>query len=377
MRAYHLDRNWATNCFHSKGFTLGWKKPNDYHRIVRVDGDLLAIDNEFTTPQSIKVYDIRRRTLQCVIAPVESTIAPVAGGIKFTDGVIVVPCLGGVACAFDARTGKLLQKIDLHLGSRYMLLFFDGELVITYECAANKRENNEKFCDIYVSCVKDGQLQRTLTVDLTDGVKVCYYNVDYRDKMVAAVYNDDYIRVWDARSGECLHQLKCPGEESKVKLGDNVIVGFSKAFDMEVCDIIIWSQDTGECQKVIREVPSHRYVRPYAYVLNNLIIYYDQISGPGDHFYFMYVYNLRKESGMEKVHHCGDPRRNETKSVYIVLEEPEYRCEKAWPSAVCNATPNGLVRLFDAGTNHIIWIDDIRMILIDNKKHKLRVHHYW
>ncbi|XP_038064782.1 uncharacterized protein LOC119735151 [Patiria miniata] len=376
MRAYHLDRNWATNSSHFKRFinldlgeTQGPESPS-----FCIDGDLLAIKKG---RQAIQVYNIRKKAIQCVLPPIEPTYnCDWDRGFEFRDGVIVVPCSDGVAYAFDASTGALLQKISGNWSRSSVSMFFDGELIITYVYTfqTNVDKNSEKFRDIFVWCVKDSRHQRILTVDPSEGVCVCY-NADYRDKIVAAFYDDDYIRVWDARSGECLHKLKCPGEKSNVKLGDNVIVGFSKAIDEEVCDIIIWSQGTGVCQKVIRKASGY-WMYPYAQVVNDFILWHERKKS-GDATYSLYIYNLRKESVTEMVHHCEDTTGNGSKLVYFVLNELVKGIKRTGKRVVFNAAPNGLVRLFDVGLYQVIWIDDIRMILYDDREQRLLFHHFW
>ncbi|XP_038065116.1 uncharacterized protein LOC119735483 [Patiria miniata] len=389
MRAYHLDRNWATNSSYSNTFYLDVEKnPNPQHRIVLVDGDLLSLHN---FEEAIQVFDIRKKTLQCVIP----TIKP-AGLGKFKDGVIVVPFESGVACAFEARTGKLLQTIDGKWRYERVLLFFDGELVITY-VRTFRGVDSKKFRNIYVWCVKDGKLRRILKLDPTDDVGVCY-NVDYRDRMVAAALDDDYIRVWDVRSGECLHKLKCPGKNSKVQLVDNVIVGFSTNGD--VCVTSIWSQDTGECQKMINVGLTDRGMRGYtAEMVNNLILMQfstrccTAISS-------VYAYNLNGELVTKVERNFYAMKGNGRKRLFYQLHESEegkgsgddglsVTCEmklteessrreyESRKRVIFNITPIGLVPLFDASPAQLIGIDEIRMILCDNKEHRILIHHYW
>ncbi|XP_038064777.1 F-box/WD repeat-containing protein 7-like [Patiria miniata] len=366
MRAYHLDRNWVTNCSHFKESYIGLGKKTHRKRFhFHVDGDLLAFHD---VNGAIQVYDIRKKAFQCVIPSMKY-----AGGINFKNGVIVISMSyhgNGVAHAFDAKTGKLLQKINGNWGGSRVSLFFDGELVIT--CAhTGMREN------IYVWCVKDGQLQRILTMDpSSDGVRV--RDIDYRDKMVAAVYDDDYIRVWNARSGECLHKLECPGEKSRVTLGESVIVGLSKKDGMAVFDISIWSRDTGACQKVIREIPWPMSFYPNADVVNNFILSRGMTDSAPDHqCSSLYVYNLRGELVTEMANHIHGMSRNGRNRVFLVDNEPFQGEVKTWKEITFNVTPNSFVRLFDVGCSEISWIDDIRMIIYDRMERRFLFHHYW
>ncbi|XP_038066121.1 F-box/WD repeat-containing protein 7-like [Patiria miniata] len=380
MRANHLEKNWATNCSYLKAFDLDVEE-SPRHRTAHhersravVDGDLLAIQS---VSKEIHVYDIRNNTLQCVIPSIET-----AGLFKFRDGVIVVPFQSGVACAFDASTGKLLQTIDGNWRRDAVSLLFDGELVITYVLTFNGKYS-DKFRAIYVWCVKDGKLIRILTVDPTGGDCVCY-NMDYRDKMVAAAFEGDCIRVWDAKSGECVHTLKCPGEKSEVQLGDNVIVGFSTKGDE--CVTTIWSQDTGECQKVIHvglPVPishfrKHMLSGYNAELINSLILlkFDPMCCNP---IRSVYAHNLRGEFITQLMSDTYVEKGNGSKRLFYVNDPPpKGEGQKTQNRVIFNVTPNGLVKLFDVdSSNQIIWIDDIRMITCDNKEGILLVHHYW
>ncbi|XP_038064781.1 F-box/WD repeat-containing protein 7-like [Patiria miniata] len=370
MRAHHLDRNWATNCSHFKECHFDLQdKPRTDLRTHSVDGDLLAMYN---FNQTIHVYDIRNQTLQCVINSACNLYA-----IKFTDGVIVVPCDNGRVDAFDARTGQTLQTIEGNWGHNTVSLFFDGELVLT--CVHTSDTERTMSTDICVWCVEDGLLQRIITVDHTDDVCVYYTGkLDYRDKMLAAVCNDDHIHVWDARSGECLHQLECPRKQTKVQLGDNVIFGFSTKGD--VCVTSIWSQETGDCQKVIDlhvGLPTPYIGEYYTEIINNLILLEIKINVL-DVRSSVKTYNLLGEfvNDAQLEYNDGDVKGNGSKGLFNLFVETRMGRED-WKGVVFNATPTGLVRLFDAGPFEIIWLDEIRMILFDHKENKLSIHHYW
>ncbi|XP_038064775.1 F-box/WD repeat-containing protein 7-like [Patiria miniata] len=367
MRADHLDKNWATNRFHFKQIPFDEEKgrcPDS--NTVFVDGDLLAI---YTFCKTIQVFDIRKENLQCVIPFIKS-----AGEIKFKDGVIVVPCFDGMAYACNARTGQTLQTMEGNWGRSIVSLFFDGELVITRVPRCDWI-NSKKFRDINVWCVKDGQLKCILTADPTDGDYVCY-NMDYRDKIVAAAYDDDYIRVWDAKSGKCLHKLKCPGKYSDVKLGDNVIVGFSTKDD--TC-VSIWSQNTGECQQVIPL--ANTYCHPQ--VVNNLILLEPLTELEYQHIgiylsvHPVKAYNLRGKLVTEVWRKVFEVTGNGSKHPFYLTDQPVEGRLRSSKGVICNATPNGLVPLCNACATNMIWIDDIRMVSYDDEERRLIFHHYW
>ncbi|XP_038064745.1 uncharacterized protein LOC119735124 [Patiria miniata] len=369
MRAYHLNRNWATNCSNVKELDINMYRPHDvFSDQAFVDGDLLAMR---TSDKTVHVFDIRKDTLECVI---REDAPNKRGIIKIKDGVAVVSCSSGTVRAFDARTGQMLQVMETAGQGEFISSFFDGELVIvsTYDIWRYVRRDSRY---IYVWGVQDGR-RRLLTMD--DATEIDgWREIDYRNKLLAAAHSDNYIRVWDARSGERLHKLKCPQGAFGVKLGDNVIVGFSADQNNALMNIIcIFSLDTGECQKEISFLSANTWD---PYLTNSLIM----IVKKGRVFNSMFAYDLRGISVTRKtlkgsiLHPTYTDHDNGSKFSFSVFDEEERR----YKEFIFEATPMGLLRLGafsrDLRDVEIIWMDEIRMLRYDTRHKRLLIHHYW
>ncbi|XP_038065837.1 uncharacterized protein LOC119735945 [Patiria miniata] len=371
MRAYHLDRNWATNRSHFKD--IAWKELKPYCKVV-IDGDLMAI---CLGQYDIFVYDFRTVTLKCIISGLDDTC-------KLKDGVVVVAGLDDVVRAYDAETGQELKMPGRCKRGSISPLFFDGELFIT--CHGGYRADNTRF---EVWHIKDG-LQHILTDISLNGYPIQHW--DYRDGMLVAAHDNSNV-VWDARSGECLHKLTCGGRPS-VKLGQNVIVCVSLNQDIGMWLLNIWSQDTGECQQVI---PLSDFNSPHPLLINNLIIVRDE-SGQGENlqrsgYPVKVIYDLNGKLVMEeiatKLGRCMLAVCNyqEFRYMYSVTHHRPYATaylkDGSRKAYIFSATPNGFVRLFAldpearASTLSLIWMDEIRMIIFDRRKCSLLIHHYW
>ncbi|XP_038065134.1 uncharacterized protein LOC119735498 [Patiria miniata] len=366
MRAYHLHSNWTRNLSHFKELDSGMY-PSLLSQNLVVDGDLLALCTSYET---VHVFDIRKGTLECVI---REDLANMNGALKIKDAIVVVFCSNGIIRSFDVRTGQMLQVMEQRRQRRIKSSFFDGEFVVLISTQDWFSIGRRNICYINVWGVQDGK-RRLLTMDEPTG-NGGFYALDYRNKLLAAVHSDNIIRVWDAKSGKCLHELECREIACSVKLGDNVIVGFSADHNNAKCVIHIWNLDTGEYQKEISCPCANRWD---PYLTNNLIM----ILEHGRVHDLMFAYDLRGRSVTKKPlkELIIIPTFNEGNGSKFFFSRI-YSDKRQTKEFLFEASSSRLVRLLtfkrDLGDAGIIWMDEIRLIRYNLRDKILLIHHYW
>ncbi|XP_038065033.1 uncharacterized protein LOC119735405 [Patiria miniata] len=322
-----------------------------------------------TSSETVHVFDIRKETHQCVI---RTTLANSMGMIKIKDGVMGAGCLDGRVRVFDARTGQMLHVTEECWPGNIKSLFFDGELIIasTHERASFFTES----CYIHLWGVPDGKRRRLTMDDATGDDRRCDF--DYRNKLLAAAHSNNYIHVWDASSGKRLHKLKYFGEKSQVRLGDNVVVGFSADRNSDMYVISIWSLDTGECQKETSFLCVRRWT---PYLVNNLIIIHEHLDTRSSSVMFAFdlLGTLVTKNTMIKSKYYQTGGNGSKCSFYVLIGQDK----RYYKEAIFEATASGLVRLFDVDPDQshgeIIWMDEIRIIRYAGLHSRLFIHHFW
>ncbi|XP_038077969.1 F-box/WD repeat-containing protein 7-like [Patiria miniata] len=194
------------------------------------DGDLFTMSFSDGT---IKVWDVRKgiceRVFRAVLSGRENTV-------KVQKGIVVAGCTEGMLRAFSVSSGQELPPMKGHKKMDIQCIFFDGDMVVSQAVSDD---------DIRVWTVSDGICRHVLaSPDSESKLK----DVDYRGKIVAAIYCDKQLRVWHARSGRCVHASKQTDHLQSLKLGYGTVASLHQ--EPGPTGVVVRSVETGECTSI-------------------------------------------------------------------------------------------------------------------------------
>ncbi|XP_038045236.1 probable E3 ubiquitin ligase complex SCF subunit sconB [Patiria miniata] len=189
-----------------------------------------------TSQGTLQIWDIFQRERKHLI---EVDISEKRDALKMKDGIIAAGCKDGKVRTYSAKSGEQLQVMSGHpLAVSH--IFFDGVTIVS---VIKPRSPNS---DIVVWNASDGACRCILKAGRT----LTLLDLAYKDKVIAGVYFDRKIRVWDAESGSMLHEMDS-GMRTVVSiyLGDGIVIVVSQDFIVK-----IWSLESGKCVRTF-DVP--------------------------------------------------------------------------------------------------------------------------
>ncbi|XP_038052526.1 F-box/WD repeat-containing protein 7-like [Patiria miniata] len=277
MKAKHLEENWNKNRFFVATLQFGLKgirpkkgpayyqdydpeEPSDLDEdeVYMSDSNEYDSDDAFARTRdkpsvcnlagegdslvaginksTLQIWDVSHGERQHVI---DAYISNRPEALKMKSGVIAAGYGDGSIRTYSAQTGEQLQVMSERHRLTVSRLFFDGDTIVSAATPEGVRYRRFSDNDIWVWNAADGA-RRCI---LKSGSILA--GLDYKDKIIAGMYNGNLLRIWEARSGACLHEIDS-GILVPISchLGDGMVIGVSTDFVVKV-----WNLESGKCVK--------------------------------------------------------------------------------------------------------------------------------